>query len=167
MIRFKFDQRKPEDGDSIITFSQWVPTPLNETFLFFSNAQNLERITPPFLKFRILTPSPIEMRVGALIDYQLKLRGFPIKWRTEITEWEPQKGFTDIQIRGPYQKWVHRHQFAADNGGTLVTDTIHYLVPGGSLVNRLFVKPDLDKVFGYRREIIAQLLGPPQPNSPE
>jgi len=166
MLKFKVDRRNPEEGDSIITFSQWVPTPLNETFPFFSDAHNLERITPPFLKFRILTPAPIEMKVGALIDYQLRLRGFPIKWRTEIMEWNPPHGFTDIQLRGPYLKWIHNHQFFADRGGTQVNDTIRYVVPGGSIINRFFVKPDLEQVFAYRRKLISQILVPPQNGTP-
>ncbi len=167
MMRFKIDHRKPEEGDSIITFSQWVPTPLDETFLFFSDARNLERITPPFLKFKILTPNPIDMRVGALIDYKLSLRGFPIRWRTEITEWNPQHGFTDIQLHGPYRKWVHNHEFSSERGGTRVEDTIHYLVPGGSIINRLIVRPDLYKVFAYRRDLISQILAADQKTAAE
>ena len=165
-MMFKIDPRIPEDGDSIFSVSQWLPTPLEKTFEFFSDARNLEQITPPFLSFRIVTPTPIEMRPGALIDYQLKLRGFPIQWRTEITEWEPQKGFTDVQLKGPYRKWVHRHDFREENGGTRVEDTIHYRVPGGPIINSLIVRPDLDKVFRYRQQMISQLLVAPQDELP-
>ena len=96
--------RTPKDTDLIFTASQWLPTPLEETFAFFAEARNLERITPPFLSFRIVTPGLIEMYPGALIDYQLRVRGFPIGWQTEITAWDPPNGFTDVQLRGPYQK---------------------------------------------------------------
>jgi len=157
-MMFKIDPRIPEDGDSVFTVSQWVSTPLEKTFEFFSDARNLEQITPPFLSFRIITPTPIEMRPGALIDYQLKLRGFPIQWRTEITEWELLKGFTDVQLKGPYRKWVHRHDFHEEKGGTRVEDTIHYRVPGGYLIDQMIVRPDLDKVFGFRQRKISQLL---------
>jgi len=154
----KIDPRIPEEGDSVISITQWVSTPLKTTFAFFSDARNLERITPPFLNFRIITPTPIEMYAGTLIDYRLRLRGFPIRWRTEISVWDPPHGFTDIQLRGPYLKWVHRHDFSAENGGTRLTDTIHYRAPGGSLIDRLIVKPDLKKVFRYRYDRIEQIL---------
>ena len=148
-------------SDRLFTASQWVPAPLDETFAFFAEARNLERITPPFLRFRIVTPAPIPMRVGTLIDYRLRLRGIPVRWRTEITAWEPSRSFTDEQLRGPYRKWVHRHDFVAEDGGTRVNDTIAYAVPGGALVDRLIVRPDLERIFGYRRGAIRELLGGP------
>lgn len=143
----------------VFTASQWVPTALDETFAFFADAGNLERITPPILRFRIITPAPITMRVGTLIDYRLRLRGIPIRWRTEITAWDPPRSFTDVQLRGPYRKWVHRHDFVEEDGGTRVDDTVRYAVPGGALVDRLIVRPDLDRIFGYRRRAIRELLG--------
>ena len=150
-------------SDRVFAASQWVPTPLDETFAFFADAWNLERITPPILRFRIVTPVPIPMRVGTLIDYRLRLRGIPIRWRTEITAWNPPHGFTDIQLRGPYRKWVHRHDFRAENGGTRVDDTVNYVVPGGALLDRLFVRPDVNRIFAYRRKVIGEALesGPP------
>ena len=148
-------------SDRLFTASQWVPTPLEETFAFFAEARNLERITPPFLRFRIVTPAPIPMRVGTLIDYRLRLRGIPVRWRTEITAWDPPRSFTDVQVRGPYRKWVHRHDFVEENGGTRVDDTVTYAVPGGALVDRLIVRPDLERIFGYRRSAIRELLGGP------
>ena len=148
-------------SDRLFTASQWVPTPLDETFAFFGEAWNLERITPPFVRFRIVTPAPIEMRVGTLIDYRLRLRGILVRWRTKITAWEPPRSFTDEQLRGPYRKWVHRHDFVEEDGGTRVNDTIAYAVPGGALVDRLIVRPDLDRIFGYRRSAIRELLGGP------
>ncbi|MCY4158153.1 MAG: SRPBCC family protein [Bacteroidetes bacterium] len=165
-MKFKIDIRTPEDGDSILSTSQWIPLPLEATFAFFSDARNLERITPPFLSFRIVTPTPIEMQPGTLIDYQLRLRGFPIRWRTEITVWDPPHGFTDIQLRGPYLKWVHRHEFRVEKAGTRVEDTVHYLVPGGRLIDRLIVKPDLRKVFAYRHARIEELLVPSEDDTP-
>ncbi len=150
--------RIPADNDLVFTARQWLPLPLEETFAFFSEADNLERITPPFLRFRIVTPTPITMEPGALIDYQLRVRGFPIRWRTEITEWDPPHSFTDVQLRGPYQKWVHRHDFRSENDGTLVVDTVNYLVPGGALINRLMVGPEVKRIFDFRRVKIDELL---------
>ena len=143
----------------VFAASQWVPTSLDETFAFFADAWNLERITPPILRFRIITPAPITMRVGTLIDYRLRLRGVPVRWRTEITAWDPPRSFTDTQLRGPYRKWVHRHDFVEEDGGTRVDDTVTYAVPGGALVDRLIVRPDLDRIFGYRRRAIREFLG--------
>ena len=136
----------------------WVPTALDETFAFFADAWNLERITPPFLRFRIITPPPIPMRVETLIDYRLRLRGIPVRWRTGITASDPPRGFTDVQVLGPYRTWVHRHDFVAENGGTRVDDTVSYAVPGGAPVDRLIVRPDLDRIFEYRRNAIRELL---------
>ncbi len=156
-MKYKAKPRTPNDTDLIFSTSQWLPAPLEETFAFFGEARNLERITPPFLRFRIMTPGAIEMRPGALIDYQLRVRGFPIHWQTEITDWNPPDSFTDVQLRGPYRKWVHQHTFCSENGGTRVEDTIHYLVPGGTLIDRLIIRPDLRRIFGYRRTKIEEL----------
>ena len=148
-----------QDGDFVFSTSQWVPTSPDDTFAFFADARNLERITPPFLRFRIITPTPIQMRAGTVIDYRLRLRAFPIRWRTEITAWDPPRSFTDVQLRGPYRKWVHRHDFRAENGGTRLDDTVTYAVPGGPLVDLWIVRPELDRIFEYRRRVIVQLLG--------
>jgi len=131
-----------------------------EVFAFFADAHNLERVTPPWLHFRILTPPPIEMRAGLLIDYRLRLRGVPLRWRSEITAWEPPHRFVDEQRSGPYLSWVHEHTFAEAGAGTLVRDRVDYGVPGGATVNRLFVAPDLRKIFTYRQERMAGLLAP-------
>ena len=157
-MKSKIDIRAPQKGDSVFSTDKWLSVPLETTFEFFSDARNLEEITPPFLKFRIVTPAPIEMEPGALIDYQLKLRGIPLRWRTEIVDWDPPRGFTDVQLRGPYRKWVHRHDFKEENGGTLVSDTVHYRVPGGSLADRMFVRKDLIRIFAYRHTKIEVLL---------
>ena len=145
--------------DRALRFFQWVPSSLERTFEFFADARNLERITPPLLKFRIVTPAPIEMGVGTLIDYRLRLRGVPLRWRSEITEWDPPHAFVDEQRRGPYRKWVHEHRFREDGEGTRVEDRITYSVPGGSLIERRLVRPDLNRIFDYRQRVIAELFG--------
>ncbi|MCA9729166.1 MAG: SRPBCC family protein, partial [Candidatus Eisenbacteria bacterium] len=122
---------------------QLLPAPLEEVFAFFAAAENLERITPPLLQFRVLTPPPIDMRPGALIDYRLKLRGIPLRWRSEITVWDPPHRFVDEQRRGPYRSWIHEHRFEEENGHTRVTDEVRYLAPGGPLVHRWLIRPDL------------------------
>lgn len=142
---------------------QWLPRPRAEVFPFFADAANLQAITPPWLDFRILTPGPIAMRPGALIDYRLKLRGFPIRWRTQITVWEPPFRFVDRQLKGPYRQWVHEHSFEEKDGGTLCRDRVDYAVPGGALVNRIFVQRDVETIFAYRREQLERLFPPANP----
>lgn len=137
---------------------QWLPRTLAEVFAFFSDPQNLEAITPPWLGFRILTPPPLEMRQGALIEYTLKLHGLRIGWLTEIETWEPPVGFTDVQRRGPYRLWRHVHRFTPERGGVSVEDTVVYALPLGllgRLVHRLKVRRDLERVFDYRQRQIA------------
>ncbi len=134
-----------------------VPRPLDEVFEFFGDARNLERLTPAFLKFKILTPPPIVMRPGTMIDYRISLRGLPMRWRSEITEWQPPFSFVDEQRRGPYRKWVHRHTFVAEPGGTRVSDDVEYDVIGGGLVHTLFVKRDLERIFNYRLTVLGEL----------
>jgi ligand-binding SRPBCC domain-containing protein len=106
-----------------------LQSPLDVVFPFFSDAVNLEALTPPWMHFQILTPRPIAMRVGALIDYRLRVRGFPIRWRSEITVWQPSLLFVDEQRRGPYRLWKHEHRFEEFNGGTRALDIVHYAVP--------------------------------------
>lgn len=136
----------------------WVPQPVEEVFPFFADPRNLETITPSWLNFRLLTPFPVEMRVGALIDYRLRLRGIPIHWQTEITLWEPPVRFVDIQRRGPYRRWIHYHNFLQRNGGTEVQDQVEYQMIGGALLNRLFVKSDVERIFSYRRRVLTHFL---------
>lgn len=131
---------------------------VEEVFDFFGNAHNLERLTPPFLRFEILTPDPISMRQGALIDYRLSLRGIPVRWRSEITVWEPNQRFVDTQVRGPYRWWVHEHRFEPADDGTLMTDRVEYAVLGGALVNYLLVEPDLRRIWEYRDQVISRHL---------
>jgi len=142
-----------------------LPRPLEEVFAFFADAGNLQAITPPSVHFRILTPLPLEMRPGALIDYRIRLRGIPLKWRTEITDWEPPHRFVDRQLRGPYRLWHHEHTFH-DLGGrtgrtsqTRMIDHVRYSVWGGALVQRLFVRRELERIFAYRQRAITGLLG--------
>ncbi len=134
----------------------WLPLTCAKVFPFFADARNLEVITPPWLNFKIVTPGEIPMRVGATIDYQLRLRGFPVNWRTEITGWNPPFSFKDEQRRGPYLLWRHTHTFADFNGGTLCGDRVAYAVPGGALVNRLFVRRDVEKIFAFRGEALKK-----------
>ena len=128
--------------------------PLDEVFPFFADPRNLEALTPPWLRFEIRTPSPIEMRAGTLIDYRLRVHGLPLRWRSEITAWDPPHLFVDEQRRGPYRFWRHEHRFAVDGAGTLVEDDVTYAVLGGALFERLFVRRDLDRIFAFRREVL-------------
>lgn len=134
-----------------------VEQPITEVFEFFSNAHNLAVITPPNLHLEILTPAPIEMRVGTRIDYRLKLHGIPIRWQSEITEWNPPYGFVDEQRRGPYRLWRHTHTFEETENGVIVGDVVEYAVWGNGIVNKLFVRPDIEKIFAYRSEQLDEI----------
>ncbi len=135
-----------------------IEKPIAEVFAFFSDAHNLTEITPPWLHFVVLTPRPIEMEVGTLIDYRLKLRGIPVRWQSEITEWDPPHYFADEQRRGPYRCWIHQHKFVESDEGTLVQDEVEYAVLGGQMINKLFVRPDIEKIFEYRSSKLQELL---------
>jgi ligand-binding SRPBCC domain-containing protein len=137
----------------------WLPASCPSVFALFADAFKLEDLTPPFLGFRVVTPEPIDMKLGRLIDYRLKLHGLPIGWRTEITEWEPPFRFEDSQIRGPYSMWIHSHTFEESGSGTLVRDSVRYSVPGGPLIHALMVKRDLRRIFEYRCAQLPRLLG--------
>jgi ligand-binding SRPBCC domain-containing protein len=138
--------------------TQVVPTPLEEVFAFFSDARNLEKITPPWLSFHVVTPGPIEMREGTIIDYELRVHGLPLRWRSEITRWDPPHAFVDEQLRGPYREWVHLHTFEEAEGGTRIGDRVTYAVPGGRLVERLLVRRDIERIFAHRSRVIRDLL---------
>jgi len=134
-----------------------IAAPLEEVFPFFADAENLETISPPWLRFRITTPGPIIMKEGALIRYRLWLRMVPISWTTRITAWQPPHRFVDEQLSGPFRMWVHEHTFEERNGRTLARDRVDYIVPGGAIVHRLCVRPDLEKIFAFRENILRQL----------
>jgi ligand-binding SRPBCC domain-containing protein len=135
----------------------WLPRSLEEVFVFFAEARNLETLTPPWLKFEVLTPDPIKMKAGTLIDYRIQIHGIPIRWRTEITDWNPPHQFVDLQLRGPYTLWHHTHTFAARDGGTQCVDDVRYHPRGGALMNWLFVRRDVEKIFDYRRERLVEI----------
>ena len=138
--------------------SMRLPVPRREVFAFFADAANLALITPPEVGFRMRTTGPIEMRAGALIDYTIRLRGIPLRWRTEITRWQPPHEFTDVQARGPYALWAHTHRFRDDGGETVIEDSIRYALPFG-LPGRLahpLVRRQLARIFSYRQEAVER-----------
>jgi ligand-binding SRPBCC domain-containing protein len=137
----------------------WIPRPRDEVFPFFADARNLQKITPPWLDFRIANPGEIVMSEGALIDYKLNVRGIPLRWRSEITVWDPPRRFVDSQLRGPYRSWVHEHRFEEREGGTLVADEVLYSVYGGEIIRKLFVVRDVEKIFAYRKKMMRKLFG--------
>ncbi|MBI5706124.1 MAG: SRPBCC family protein [Armatimonadetes bacterium] len=139
-----------------------VPARLEEVFEFFSNAENLEKLTPASLRFEILTPIPIDMKPGALIEYRLRLIGVPFRWLTEITAWEPGVRFVDVQRAGPYLLWEHEHFFEAIEGGTVIRDCLRFAVPGGliePLITHLFVRRQVERIFDYRERQVLAILG--------
>ncbi|HTV02181.1 MAG TPA: SRPBCC family protein, partial [Luteitalea sp.] len=142
----------------------WLPRPVDEVFPFFADAHNLNVLTPAFLHFEVLTPKPIHMREGLLLDYRIRLRGIPIKWRTRIRSWEPGRRFIDEQISGPYLEWVHTHDFHDVDGGTDVIDSVRYRVLGGALVNALIVERDVRSIFDFRAQALRRHFdAPPSP----
>lgn len=141
-----------------------LPVSRERLFEFFSDAFQLEKITPDWLNFKVLTEAPIEISAGTLIDYKLRLRGIPIRWRTEIATWNPPESFTDRQLKGPYYLWDHFHTFETVENGTLVRDRVKYRVPGGAIANYLLVSNDLKRIFGYRRQRMIELFGKISPD---
>jgi ligand-binding SRPBCC domain-containing protein len=140
--------------------SIWLPQSRDKVFEFFSNPANLDRLTPTWLNFEILTPATKPIIQGALLDYRLRIRGILIRWQSEITVWEPPRRFIDRQTKGPYSLWVHEHTFEERDNGTLVGDKVEYAVPGGNLVQRFLVAPDMERIFDYRHKILQQLFNP-------
>jgi ligand-binding SRPBCC domain-containing protein len=135
-------------------------------FGFFADAFNLEAITPSWLRFQVVTPGPIRMVPGALIEYRLRLHGVPIRWLTRIETWEPGARFVDVQVRGPYRLWHHTHSFEPHEQGTLARDRVRYalpLGPLGRLADAAFVHRDLGRIFDYRRAEVARRLGATAP----
>jgi ligand-binding SRPBCC domain-containing protein len=139
---------------------QIIRRPRAEVFEFFADAGNLERITPPELNFQIITPQPIDIKKGALIDYRLKLRGIPITWKTEITEWNPPHDFVDTALQSPYKQWIHLHTFEEGAAGeTIMRDAVRYRLPLEPLgdVAHFYVKKELAYIFDYRRKVIEDI----------
>ncbi len=139
---------------------QSVPRPRPEVFDFFARPENLARLTPPWLGFRILTPSPIAMKEGALIDYVVRLGPLPTRWRTLITGYEPPARFVDEQLAGPYSFWHHTHTFVERDGGTLIGDHVRYALPFGPLgeaAHALAIRRQLRAIFAHRRRVLAEL----------
>lgn len=139
----------------VLRAEQVLPVPLEQVFPFFADAGNLEALTPPWIRFRIDTPRPIAMHEGAIIEYHLRIRGLPIRWRTRITCWEPGVRFIDMQERGPYRLWHHEHRFEALPGGTRCVDIVHYAHIGTPIGERLMVRPDLRRIFAFRARALA------------
>ncbi len=145
---------------------QWFPRPVEEVFAFFADAHNLEAITPPWLRFHVLTPGPIEMRPGALIRYRLRWHGVPLRWLTEVRSWRPPAELVDVQLQGPYRLWHHTHTFEPAGGGTRMLDVVRYalpLGPLGRLAHAWVVKRDLEAIFDYRAAKVSEALGAGRP----
>jgi len=139
----------------------FVKQPLEKVFDFFSRADNLEKITPPWMHFKILTPLPIAMQAGTLIEYSIKVRGLPLRWRTLIDVWNPPYEFVDTQVKGPYKLWHHTHKFKEMSNGTSIVDVVRYELPFGplgTLAHKLQVSGDVRKIFDYREQQVPKLL---------
>jgi ligand-binding SRPBCC domain-containing protein len=140
--------------------SQRVELPVERAFAFYGDSHNLEPLTPPWLHFQVRTPMPIEMGAGTLLDYTLKLHGFPIRWQTRIETWDAPHGFVDVQAKGPYSLWEHTHAFEPDGeNATIIRDRVRYAIPFGplgTLAHHLFVRRDLERIFDYRRDAVAE-----------
>jgi len=142
--------------------SQLIPRPRKEVFDFFADAANLERLTPSFLRFRILSPMPIAITPGTRIDYALRLFGLPFRWRTRITEWRPGVAFVDEQESGPFAYWRHTHRFEDLGGQTVMRDLVEYAEPWGTLgrvADKLVVRRTLERIFDFRRGAIGRIFG--------
>jgi ligand-binding SRPBCC domain-containing protein len=149
---------------AVLERSQFIPAPIETVFAPFADAANLQAITPPWLHFRIISELPIKMRTGARIAYWLRLHGVPIRWRTRIVAWDPPHRFVDVQTSGPFALWCHTHTFEEVPGGTIARDRVDYRVgfgPIGTLVHRLLVRRDIERIFDYRQEAILQLVDLP------
>ncbi len=150
------------DTATTLETEQWVPRPPAEVFRFFADARNLERITPPFLKFRILAVSTPELQTGTRIDYRLSLHGVPVRWQSLIQDWNPGRSFVDTQTRGPYHRWEHTHAFEPYEGGTIIRDRVHYELPLGALGGLVaggLVAKDVATIFDFRRASIREIFG--------
>lgn len=151
------------DADAyVIEREQWLARPVDEVFAFFGDAMNLEAITPEWLRFSVVTPGPIAMKAGTLIEYRLRWHGVPLRWTTVIDEWDPPRRFVDRQLRGPYRLWHHTHTFEPRDGGTLIRDEVRYKLPFGwlgTILHGLRIRRDLEAIFDVRAERVRALLG--------
>jgi ligand-binding SRPBCC domain-containing protein len=146
--------------EHILEVSDELPLPIERVFAFFSDAANLERITPRDLRFEITTSQPFTIQQGSLIDYRLRMFGVPFAWLSRITEWNPPQSFVDEQVRGPYSLWVHRHTFEPTPSGTRIHDRVRYRLPFwpfGDLAYPL-VRWQLRRIFAYRQKVTRELL---------
>lgn len=147
-------------AEHILERKQIIERPRTEVFDFFADAENLERITPPELNFHITTPPPFDIKKGALIDYELKLRGIPIRWRTEITKWNPPFDFVDSALKSPYKQWIHLHTFEEGaRGETIMRDRVRYRLPLEPLgdIAHFYVRKELKYIFDYRYKVIEEI----------
>ena len=150
------------NANYVLKRSQWCPHPIEDVFAFFSDAANLELLTPPWLHFKIITPGPIEMRTNAVIDYRLNLHGIPLRWQTKIVCWKPPDGCEDLQVKGPYRLWHHTHTFEAVDGGTLLSDCVEYALPFGPLgrlIHVISVRSSVKAIFDFRNAKIREVFG--------
>jgi len=145
----------------MITFERntWLGSPRAKVFPFFSDAMNLQALTPDWVHLQVLTPAPIQVRQGTTIEYKMRIRGFPFYWQSEITVWEPISRFIDEQRRGPYKVWIHEHRFEDRDGGTLATDRVTYATAGGRFVERIIVGAQLRRIFDYREQRLKEMFG--------
>jgi ligand-binding SRPBCC domain-containing protein len=173
-VRFGYDQASQDragarhaprrwcDVDThILSRRQRIDLPLDQVFAFFADPANLDRLTPPWLHFRMLTPPPIEMRIGLRIEYRIRWRGWPVRWLTEIEDWTPGRRFVDRQLRGPYRLWHHTHTFSSVGGATQMDDVVRYALPAGALgrfAHALLIRRDLERIFDFRARQISALL---------
>ncbi len=139
--------------------TQFLPASREEVFAFFRVPQNLQEITAPWLHLRVARKGVAELGEGARIEYSVRIRGIPLRWESRISAWDPPRGFVDEQLRGPYRSWVHRHGFEPVEGGTRVHDRVRYALLGGVIVDRLFVRGDLERIFDYRLGRLAERFG--------
>ena len=150
-------------AEHVLERRQIIERPREEVFEFFADAGNLERITPPELNFKIISAQPIDIKQGAFIDYKLKLRGVPITWKTEITEWIPPQAFTDTALKSPYKQWIHLHAFEEnETGETVMRDLVRYRLPFEPLgdLAHWYVKKELKYIFDYRYKVIEEIFPP-------